>query len=526
MPTKADAEVCHLLRNLRNARALARSPLAGPFTGSDVESTAARVRDEISRIIDRWEIARQPKSQVRGWARRRLIIKRCDLDGAPHATVAKDIGICERQLYRERAIATQAIGEELRARRDTALVEAVAPNIADLQLWDADALIAVGDFARAERVLRAVETSGVNSGVRMRALHRLIDVYSENGDLAGADRAFADLRGIYAAAALGERLTSAMETAEMLGAHAVVEWNRLRATSVRRLCEQAITLCSPPAEAGDVQALAQCAQLWMLAGDERRESGKFDQSLHAFRQARWYSERAQRPDLQATAAMNLGYTSVTMQSGMSMARSENARSLEIARKHGLVRHAAAALGNLSVIAYLRGEIDAALDFGEKALALSEHNASAVDYAVLLTTTARIYAAKGDPSRAFEMTARARARSVQSPFVDLFAKTIEAEALLNVRRHAQALELARDVRREFDRAGSRRRIGTAMRVQAEALAGLGRKREASATIRDAVEQLEREGSAFHLAQGYEASARITGNRRHIAAAHDLRAILRG
>jgi hypothetical protein len=97
--------------------------------------------------------------------------------------------------------------------------------------------------------------------------------------------------------------------------------------------------------------------------------------------------------------------------------------------------------------------------------------------------------------------------------------------LNVRRHAQALELARDVRREFDRAGSRRRIGTAIRVQAEALAGLGRTREAAATIREAVGQLEREGSAFHLAQAYEASARITGDRRHVDAAHDLRAILR-
>lgn len=526
MPLKADVQVSHLLRNLCNARVLARSPLAAPFAGADAEGTAARVRDEISRIIDRWGTAQGPDSEVKRWARRRLIIERCDLEGAPHAAVAKEIGICERQLYRERATATHVIGEALRAHRETAIVESVATDIADLQLWDADALVAVGDFARAERVLRTLESGGVNAAVRMRALHRLVGLYSENGDLTGADRAFADLRGIYAAAALGERVPSRMETAQLLSANATVEWNRLRTTSVRRLCEQAIALCSPIAEAGDAHALAQCAQLWMLSGDERREAGRFDQSLEAFREARRYSDRTERADLQASAAISFGYTSVTMQSGMYTARAENARALEIARRHGLVRHAAAALGNLSVIAHLRGEIDAALEFGEKALALSEHNASGIDYAVLLTTTARTYAAKGDTSRAFEMTARARARSGQSPFVDLFAKTIEADALLNARRHAEALELARDVRREFDRNGSRRRVGTAMRVQAEALAGLGRAREAVATIRDAVWQLEREGSAFHLAQAYEASARITRDKRHVAAAHDLRTILRG
>jgi tetratricopeptide (TPR) repeat protein len=452
------------------------------------------------------------------------IVSRCDLGGEPHDAVAYDLGISMRQFYRDRSEACVRLAGELECQlageQPAAAVATDAGGGLALRL--AESLEAVGQFTVARAMLEEVLVESRQPLERVGAYRRLISMLCEAGAMneAGAlldrvKREFVD----------GAPNTEALVLqAALLACEATMRWHTDGSDPAMTSATRGVELLRSVSPAALPEAGSLPIDLRVMLATAKRESGAFEEAAKLLDQARANFAPDTSPSTRAMLLLNSGYAHLMMPWGLRRASEENAEALEISQRNGLVRQAATALGNLSVIYRYWGEYDRAASYGRKAL-MFEPITTQEDFATLAMSVAQIEADAGFGQRGLALVGRIQPHAATNPSLSARLKAAQAYVLVALRRFDLALAFAKSAQRELERLGLRRRIGVALCTQAEAYAALDERRLASSTIRDAVDALEREGSAFALANAYRISARITGNVKHRTSAVELMAAIR-
>lgn len=490
----------------------------------ETRSALARVRALVAVALE----SMTPSPGERSWQAERArrfcaIVSRCDLGDEPHAAVAKDLGISLRQFYRDRGEACARLADEIEAQLAGEHDISVAPSqdLGTVQLWLADSLESAGQFGAAYSVLENA-LSGLREPLdRAATYRRLIVVLCDAGRIADASHMLTRAKGEMIRMQSGG---NALLDAEMLACEAAVLWHTGGSAPATAAATRAIELLRPLASAGLPRARALTIDLQMTLAMAKREAGEFEESAKLLDHARAYLDARSPAAIRATLLLSSGYTHLMMPWGVRRASEENAEALEFAQQNGLVRHAAAAFGNLAVIHRMRGEHDLAADYGRKALAF-EPIKSRDDFANLAMEVAQIEAEAGHKDRAMALLARVRPYASANTSLTARFNVVAAHTLLVSGEFDKALKLADSARQALERFGLRRRIGLAFCVQAEAHAALGDRHVASSMIGDAIDALQREGSVFSLARAYKVSGQITGNLKHRAYAAELFAMMR-
>jgi tetratricopeptide (TPR) repeat protein len=522
-----------LLRHLGNAERLRRNPLASKVLehtdpdALDAHAVTQCIRNAVSAALHAMQPAGTDRSRRATHLRRLLVIvERCDLADELHSAVAHDLGICSRQFYRDRnealSLLEQTMREQLAVPRAYAHLAQV--NEVELQLDLAQRLRSVGHFAGARIALENLAGQTLSAPDRMLALHRLIDLWCDLGNPAEAgvvlERA---QRELAATPVTGD--DRRLIHAETLAAQAKIASQTGEATKAMAISERGIGLLPPLVDGGSERARLLSIELSLTLAETKCEAGEFEQAIGIIDSAKNLSDTKTDAAMRTTLHLYGGQAHLVMPWGMNKASSENSEALRIARSNGLIRYEAIALANLCTIHFLRGENDVALEYGRKALLLSEPVATPMDLALVLLWLARVHIATGNSTRALELLSHAKQYTAANAPACAMIEVVEAEALSAGGSYEAAVPLAHRARSVFQRYGAHRQIGLALCAQAEAYAGLGKRHAAYAAIHDAVDAVEDLDSVYSRARVYRTSAKITGNKRHADYAADIRFALR-
>jgi tetratricopeptide (TPR) repeat protein len=194
----------------------------------------------------------------------------------------------------------------------------------------------------------------------------------------------------------------------------------------------------------------------------------------------------------------------------------------LARANGLAYDAMALANNFSELHVSAKSYKRALSFGIQAMRAAELiGADERSRALIRCTVARVYLANSDPKAArnvleppIDSTAEARSYVSQIPYI------VRAELLLAEHRYESAFKESVKAVQAMESIGSKRGLGSALRVKAQAQAALGRRKDALGSIHDAIELLSKLAPPTALARAYLCAARLTGDRRQKRKANDL------
>jgi tetratricopeptide (TPR) repeat protein len=313
--------------------------------------------------------------------------------------------------------------------------------------------------------------------------------------------------------------------AETLAAQAKIASLTGEATTAMTTSERGIGLLPPLVDENIERARSLMVELSITLAETKCEAGEFEQAIGIIDSAKDLSDSLTDAAMRTTLHLYGGQAHLVMPWGMNKASSENNEALRIARSNGLIRYEAIALANLCTIHFLRGENDVALQYGRKALLLSEPVATPMDLALVLLWLARVHIATGNSPIALELLAHAKQHTAANAPACAMIEVVEAEALSAGGSYAAAVPLAHRARTVFQQYGAHRQVSLALCAQAEAYAGLGKRHAAVAAIHDAVDAAENLDSVYTRARVYRTSAKITGNKRHADYAADIRFALR-
>jgi tetratricopeptide (TPR) repeat protein len=520
-----------LLRHRENFSRLRKNPLAlqlFPSIGTerlDARVIAQRILSAVTAALDAIAPDRDDASHAAEHLRRlQAIVERCDLGEEPHDVVARELGVCRRQFYRDRREAFERIACIVREQAVApAFSVAERPDEVALQLTLASRLQNAGHFSAARTALERLSTQTLAPPQRALAMHELIELLCESGNISEARTALTRAkRDLANTDATGDELR--LLRAETLAAKAAVMTRSGEAQSAIAAADQGIRLLETAgAPGGRVPVLLM--KLAIAKSFAQCETGSFEAAIQTIGSAKHACDFSAQPAIAATLHLYGGFAHVCLPWGIHRAARENGQALQIARAHGLLRYEAVAYSNLCVIHLLRSEYEEALQYGRGALMLCESIGAPLDLSQLLMNLARVETARGNTANAIDLLTRAKRHSVGNPPGRAMIEVAYAEALNAQGAFGDAAPIARHARSVFEDWGVRKQMGMALSAEAEAYAGLGKQRAAVAAIHDAVDAVESVGSAYSLAHVYRVSAKITGNERHAGNAADIRLALR-
>jgi hypothetical protein len=199
-PRSAISTVTRLLRSFYDDGALRHNPLvARHFDSGETQHVAAeRVRTSIRAAIDTIVLSARPQDAVIA-KRQRHILLRYDIDCATRETVCSELGITERQMYRDRNAGAGAVARallEIRLSQEaTALCDVSVPG--ELALQSAFSIMAAGGSPAATD--RATAIARETNDVRMRVAAYCVAAqvqYESDEDIDG-DRLNLEARGLF-----------------------------------------------------------------------------------------------------------------------------------------------------------------------------------------------------------------------------------------------------------------------------------------------------------------------------------------
>src|SRR5580704_2484565 len=209
-PTRSDyCAARHLLRHLRDVRALRANPLAAHHVAeNDAQASLARVSAAVEAAFATMDAQRAD----RRWqtARHTSILLRMDVGGEDVIAVARDLGLSERQLRRERRAAHTRFVVALRG-PGTAAPARVEDRSARLQLDRAERLADSGEASSALAILGDVAARAPDAPSRCRALVRAADVEADLHRLVRARERLADARVLMGIESVADGERAALE---------------------------------------------------------------------------------------------------------------------------------------------------------------------------------------------------------------------------------------------------------------------------------------------------------------------------
>ena len=502
-------DVRRLLRTLGNPVALKRDELAARLVGRGKNDPAAMQEraDRLTALVraSLASMCTHAGSQGSNERMRRAarIVERCDLDGASHAAVAREIGLARRQFYRDRALALGTLAIELddllRARTPyvTTAVDAVR-----LAFEAAETMVGVGRYDDAENVLGRVLASAGNAGDRVRAAARLLEAAVESGERARERRAL-DREGAQRAL-----LVDAPATA------------RLRFELARL---QTSAELSAPAEARRVHLLDELRAL-TDAGDERWEvlavglsqragaahtRGDFATALASLHEAEALLRRCEAPPLTLPALLPnlLGVTLMMLPQSLDAASEQHKRAIALARPRGLLRIVVASTLNDFAIDLWEGRAERVLTPAMEILETARAITSSDEFGRLSILVAKIAMGAGRLDAALGLLDAVRDDDENLPRLRPRVLLAKAEALLRAGQFERASAAAGQALDAIRGSGELSLIGTALLLDAEALMGAQRLGSAREALDQALETLQLTGSAHVLDRAQRLAERL-------------------
>jgi hypothetical protein len=522
-----DALARHLLRHLLDLRQLQRNELGAVFLRSLPPSDSDATRHDKTVRWARLGVETLAHSGDRKAALHGEILKRCDLRGEPHALVWRSLGLSRRAFYNERRCALGRLAMALSAAaRRGATASPVRFDAFEVRLASARLLQAGGHLELAVREGELLAASAPSAAQRIRAHAVALESECLSGKLEDARRrlpaleAWLDPRG----AGTPQELTAFLSaSAACAGAHQNLgepaqALERLRAAQRASRSHPKLLQDRQVADAW-TEALLQLADFYAIAGSASC-------ALSAIREASDLLAGWEDADPDARARLSISQANVLLTLDRPFAEAETSAraALAQAQRHGLVTRAVEAAAALCLVQAVSGNGRAALRTGQSALQVAERFRPHQAGIFLRLILARICALYADVRAANELLKEASRSIPKDSAIAVFHETAAASIDLSKGAFRAGLRRLQEATDGAQRSGFGRVTGAALALQARALSALGRAQAAATAVDAAVATLEKGGARYALADAYDLSGRLTGNRTHAKLANELRAIL--
>lgn len=521
------AEVRHLLRNLHDARALRSNSLVSRYFepnenaagGSDAD-VLARIRKVVTTTIDELFTANSTGRAGVHLERQRAILLRCDIAGEADKIVCSDLDIERRHFYREKRRARTRLAEVLAtAAQPSGKAYSDTADPAELSMAHYRALRDAGETQAAIALLRSLAQNSNDRRRQIETAALLVECFAEN---AWWTQAFDALKTL-------EQLgpVEPFARARVAWAKGQIAWYHGTFSTAQDLAEEAIWHLRSATNPNSVEDDELLVTSHLQLGHCRDTIGRYDAALDAIQTASRLA--ASRPRLPARVRVNvlfhLGGAQSTREGGAAAAERYLCEGYAIAAQHGLARDAAGTALNLARAYMMRGKIDRALTLGREALAISRRVHGVAAYGWYSLSFAAMELAARNPRNAIELARSAASTEAYDMPRAVFARTIEANAHLQLGAASRARALAASASEQLRRHGHPRLLAYALRVLSEAAHRCGNDREAQDAIAEVFALLERNGNPYSWAYALKSRAAITGNTRYEHDATELLAALR-
>jgi tetratricopeptide (TPR) repeat protein len=513
--------VRHLLRHLNNLPSLRQNVLVAKFFEDDrLTSYAlhARVRDIVSNALDLTLAQHGRDDQVRT-VRWRAIVLRCDLGGKSLKTVANELGLSERQFFRERSAVHQAMAPHLvRELADLSESEVLlrdVPSPEELEIEYAAALQNVGDFEGVARVLEGLAESSSGVDTRLRAIVELLEIYGRG---AGSDTIARLLRQAHAIAQTPASIDQPM-LAEMLMIETYAfapRQGEAYITCIENTLDR-LALLSPNRRISELSARAAIA----LARYALFEDGNMESCGDYLATTKSFLDRTPNPHPALSIAFyEIAGDHARATSGASGAIEAYGNALGIALRQRAPYYIARASAGLASAYCERRDLEQAKLHGRNALVLAERVRWSRGVARTESLFADICLWQGDAQGALTWCERTRSQGGETEGWRSVHALTAAEALEQLGRVDEAVDVIDRYCHDIEREGLLCYLGIGEQIRAKIYARARRFKEARASIGKSIELLERYGMVFQLARAYDVSARLTKNVRHRTRAREL------
>lgn len=512
--------VRHLLRHLNNLPSLRQNMLVAKFfeDGSLTNyAVHARIREIVSNALDLTLAQHGRDDQVRT-VRWRAIVLRCDLDGKSLKTVASELGLSERQFFRERHAVHEAMAPHL-IRGLAGLLEPEVllrdvPSPEELEIEYAAALLNVGNFDGASRTLENLAESSGRFDIRLRAITELLEIHGRGTP---SERIAQLLRRGHAIARAAPSIDPSI-LAEMLMIETYAFTARQGPLYVECLenALERLALLSPNRRVTELSARVSLT----LARYALFDDGNMASCQLHLTNTKLFLDRTPNPH----AALSIAFYEVAgdltrATRGVSGAIDAYGSALGIALRQRAPYYIARASAGLASAYCERRDLDQATLHGRNALVLAERVQWTRGVARTESLFADICLSQGDAQGALMWCERTRLRGETKGWSSVHALTA-AEALERLGRLDEAVDVIDRYCGDIEREGLLCYLGIGEQIRAQIYARTRRFKEARASIGKSIELLERYGMLSALARAYDVSARLTKNVSHRTRAREL------
>lgn len=511
--------VATLLRNLRNRRALARSPMVEAQPLQRRTAFVDRLPALVAGLVE--ELASESGRRERSFA----ALRKSDLEGKKHAAVAREMGLSRSQFYRDLRDAREAFAEALDAR--LALEHRPASGYeldgCDARFVAIEGLRDGGRFERAEQLAQNLACDDDDSGVAVRALCLAAEIQTELGAFAAA-RGTVNRARTLLSSVTGDRrkalLEAACDLAEFQAAHCqgVPAADGDRNLLVERL-RRAYGLRDPAHAATLVKALMEESTILFERDDGVRAQMLIDEaSAIVTRESLDHTRLGVAVGIRSSGIRALAPDRV------AAALDETAAIVETGNRTGDAWTLRVGMQMMAAHLLTLGRTDEARHFALEAWALIDLFGSALDRSIVLSNLARIEIHRRDGHQALKWIAMAEALNCNAFSIAQALEISRAEALVLIGQADAGAALAHSSSDRVRRWA--RLLGRAKLAEATALHSLNRAAEARAASSEAVE-LSRgsAGPLLHL-RALDLNVKLTGSSASRAALRDLQAALNG
>ncbi len=517
-------DVAHLLKHLNDASKLRSNPLAVHFfagveTGHESENLILRrVRAAVRRALEAVEEPRGTLQTIHE-RRRAFVLRRCELQGAPHKEVAAELGIGMRHFYRELKKARERFSQCFQALDAPVPREAFSRGFVDISSAEIQRVRSLAFAAQYDDAIRLAQNLAESAGddtVRLNALLALGDAHAEAGDCHGLERL--------------ERAVAAVDASGLpIGALAIrsrLDALRSRALFVRGNITEACALQTPE-DLAQASPLAEPAErvLWALS---LCQSASIHTSFGEYRIAAAQAGLAQDLIIGYSGPLESTVRIRTMQAAaeaylnandFERGRAKYREAYEFAVNHNLIAPAADIAISHALAEFFDGDAAGALKSARE-IVPALRRLGAPESAWHFPMAAAIESGTGHYQRAIELLRETQALDLHGSERRAIAQALEAECLIALRRFREARRVNAEAIAHLRHAGILRPLGFAVSLAAEIDEATGDFESIRDHIAESLVLLERHGHPRALARALQRSARITGNRSHARQAREL------
>lgn len=532
-----DSAARHLLHNLRNAQALRENPLVWHLIRSDELHPAAepladrfvisRVAQAVASVLRDLAPAEGNPFDAERCQRQSEIVRRCIIGTEPYKAVAHDLGISLRTLFRDLDTIRLRLAEDLPRFTPAVVSVASATDTFELQLRHSHLLRNMGRFDEALAVLERLSAEAGSQVQRARAWNSSAMALVDSGKTDRASHNLGRARSTLASATTEPEAAKSLTTADVDLTDAVIARVNGDTAAAMRYYDRASGAARPLLsesfrDAADVyvRAQAQSAIINWLVGNIGLSAQAIERGWNILERVNDPPETGHYSLLSASALVHL-----VVDGDVAWAIREMSAAAVLAERRGMLHDSLMSLGYLASLERLNGNLTGALATSRRTMAIARNSMAGTEFGLLCANAAEIESESGHADMAMALVKEGRAR-VQ-PGGSAWARlTIgEAQAHLAAGKTAEAVVAAQHAGEAMQRQGKAVFVGLACLLRALAHERRGERAQALLAAREALPLLERFGKSPELAAAYDLSARLTGNRRHHAAAYELRTLLK-